>query len=243
MTISHYYFEFPDRQSDFHYSLKDRPENSMHAPENAPDPPAWTRLDCHRCAHCPLSEQGTAYCPAALDMVEIVEKFAESNSYDRVTLFIARGIQKHSTVTDLQTALAYLFPFVLLKSACPFAPLLRPLEKFIKPFPDLDDTIFYLLSFELVKQRCSTGDSDSAGGSSIAIANDSRNITMTLHGLLRRLRAASRNDANINGIIKDIQWSYCLMHSQNMILDRLRSYFIEERQASYSQPQLQSLDV
>lgn len=225
MTTSHYYFEFPDRQRDFYYVLEDGTAEVKNSPENSGILPAWTRLSCHRCPHCPLSEQDVDYCPTALNMVRIVEKFSECNSYDKVTLFITNGIQKHSTVTDLQTALAYLFPFILMKSTCPYASLLRPLEKFIKPFPDLDDVLFYLLAFDLVKKRVSAGDSDSTVDPDDGVNKDSYNITMTLHGLLNRLRAASRNDANINGIIKDIQWSYCMLHSQNFILDRMKQYF------------------
>jgi hypothetical protein len=228
MTIRHYYFEFAEWQKDFCYVLEDGPSMVKESPEKPFTPPTWTRLNCHRCSHCPLSGQDADFCPPAVDMVPIVERFSECNSFDKVTLYITSGVQKHSTVTDLQTALAYLFPFVLLRSACPYAPLLRPLEKFIKPFPDLDDTMFYLLSFDLVKKRVSARDSDSMGELDHKVNKDSHNITMTLHGLLNRLRTASRNDANINGIIKDIQWSYCVLHSQNLILDRLKLYFTGE---------------
>lgn len=163
MTTSEYYFEFADKRDDFSYIVDEQIPEEEGLPKSSATFPDWTRLECHRCSHCPLSVPDNHYCPPALNMVKLVERFSEYNSFETVTLHVTNGAQKHSTTTDLQTALAYLYPVILLRSACPYAPLLRPMEKFIKPFPDLDDALFYALSFDLIKKRISAGGPDSPG--------------------------------------------------------------------------------
>jgi hypothetical protein len=228
MMGSKYYFEFPDKGKDFSYAVEEEIVEGKAPLEGTAAFPAWTRLECHRCSHCPLAVQYVPYCPPALNMVKLVEKFSDCNSFEPVTLHVVNGVQKHSTTTDLQTALAYLYPVILLRSACPYAPLLRPMEKFIKPFPDLEDALFYSLSFELIKKRLFDGGFGTSNVEDECVSKDFYNIAMAFHGLLNRLRAASHNDANINAIIKDIQWSYNILHSQESILDRLKPYFTED---------------
>lgn len=225
MTVSEYYFEFADKKDNFSFVVREEFPEGEGLPKSTASFPGWTRLECHRCSHCPLSVQDAPYCPPALSMVKLVERFSECNSFETVTLHVRAGVQKHSTTTDLQTALAYLYPVILLRSACPYAPLLRPMEKFIKPFPDLDDALFYALSVDLIRKQISAAASSSPSVVDNSVNKDSYNIAMAFHGLLNRLRAASHNDANINAIIKDIQWAYGILYSQARILDRLKPYF------------------
>lgn len=235
MTISHYHFEFQDQHQDFFYVVEEEMVDVKDSPQRSATLPAWTRLNCRQCSHCPLSDQVVHYCPPTLNMIRLVERFSECNSYDEVTLHVSTGNQKHSIKTDLQTALAHLYPVILFKSSCPYAYLLQPMERFIKPFPDLEDVSFYALSFELIKKRLLDVAPNSSGTVDINVNKDQYNVTMVFHGLLGRLRVASHNDANINAIIKDIQWMYSVLHTPGYIMECLKPYFSGEHVLNPSQ--------
>lgn len=223
MTVNQFYFEFANRRNDFFCDVEEEMIEMSNLSERTETLPEWTHLDFQRCPHCTLSEQDCRYCPPALGMVKIVQRFSESVSFEIVTLHITSTTQKHSITTDLQTALAYLYPAILLKSDCPYAHLLRPMEKFFKPFYSFEDVLFYVLSFDLIKKCIADGGPDASDA-----AEDDRNpynLATAFHGLLNRVRTASHNDANINAIFKNIQWSCSVLHSRQHILERMKPYF------------------
>jgi hypothetical protein len=59
----------------------DRPSASGYLPE-------WTRLESDPCPHCPLPKAPGAHCPAAADLVPLVEKFSALSSIDRVDVHV-----------------------------------------------------------------------------------------------------------------------------------------------------------
>ena len=54
-----------------------------HAPES---PPQWTHLDFHQCPNCSLSAQTHPYCPLSVNLVDIVTRFDNVLSYDKVQI-------------------------------------------------------------------------------------------------------------------------------------------------------------
>ena len=215
-----FHFEFIDSSRDYYCTTGG--DGDIACSEENPQMPDWARLQCNRCPHCTLDAERYLYCPPAMGMAPLVEHFARSNSFDKVTLHVIMEAQQHSIITDLQSALAYLYPAILMASACPYAPLIRPLEKFAKPFPDVDDILYYVLSLTDIQKMLQEKQTPAEVP---ALRDTSRDMAQTFLGLLGRLRLASEEDANINAMIKNIQWSYSVLYSRETILNRLRKYF------------------
>lgn len=223
----HYYLEFEDPRRDFHLTIPGFAAGSGARPEaSIPD---WTRLTCHQCTNCPLQYDDAEHCPPARDMIDLVGHFSSSHSYDRCNLHVWTNSMMHTIRTDLQRALAYLYPAVLAASSCPYAPLLSPLTKFGKPFPDMVDMFYYALSFRLIGNFLQ----DDKHFRAEAVAQDSSDafaLAQVLHGLLLRIKQSALSDANVNALVKDIQWSYAGMHPLMFFKKQLGEHFPRQQE-------------
>ncbi len=52
------------------------------------DVPEWTRLSFSKCPNCPLDEKCHSVCPAAISLVDIINIFQSSLSYEHATVTI-----------------------------------------------------------------------------------------------------------------------------------------------------------
>ena len=81
--------------------------------------PFWTRLDYHQCPNCPLKTSEHRYCPAALDIEQIVAAFADVFSHQQVQVEVRTAVRTYVNRTDLQTALRSLMGLTLATGGCP----------------------------------------------------------------------------------------------------------------------------
>lgn len=229
MKYRHYYLEFEDPRMDFHLTIPEHATGSSACPR--PSIPNWVRLTCHQCSNCPLIGENARCCPPAYDMIDLVEHFSGFNSYDRVNLHMWTNSMMHTIRTDLQRALAYLYPAILAGSSCPYAALLSPMTKFGKPFPDMADMFYYALSFRLIGGYLH--DEKNYRAESVALdSSKAFAVAQVLHGLLLRIRESALSDANINALVKDIQWSYAGLHPQMFFRKQLEKYFPERKETT-----------
>lgn len=97
----------------------------------------WTELKYCKCSNCPLDTDRHAFCPIAVNLVEIVDFFRISISYNEVDLLIKteqRGYIKHST---LQQGINSLIGIYMVTSGCPIMNKLRPMVRYHLPFATL----------------------------------------------------------------------------------------------------------
>ena len=50
--------------------------------------PRWARLEQHQCQNCPLNTADDPYCPVALSLVELVERFEQLVSFVKVEVTV-----------------------------------------------------------------------------------------------------------------------------------------------------------
>ena len=222
MANTFYYLEFTDSKMDFHLTIPDHAACPNDRPKSAV--PDWARLSCHQCSHCKLTGVSAEYCPPACDMIDLVEHFSNSHSYDTVHLHMWKNGEMHTIRTDLQRALSYLYPAILASSACPYAVLLSPMKKFGKPFPDLEDFLFYALSFGLIRNYLHD-DQNRKTEDMLPASDQAHTVALIFHGLLLRIRQSSMSDASVNALIKNIQWSWVTLHPKIFLRNHLEKYF------------------
>jgi len=165
------------------------------------DPPAWAHLDHHQCRNCPLNIAEHPYCPVALSLVELVERFEQLVSFAEVEVTVKTRERSYHKITTMQQALSSLVGLHMATSGCPTLDLLKPMARFHQPFATREDTVFraastYLLRQYFRKKRGEPADMNLEGLRAAYQGIHNINVAMA-----DRLRSVSRGDAHINAIV------------------------------------------
>ncbi|OGA18096.1 MAG: hypothetical protein A3H32_11265 [Betaproteobacteria bacterium RIFCSPLOWO2_02_FULL_63_19] len=173
-------------------------------PSAAGDLPAWTLLKEDKCPHCPLPDAPGARCPAAADLVPIVEKFSELSSIDRIDVHVLSQECESRKRTDTQTALRALMGLILATSACPILSRMRPLAHMHMPFATGTEMVYRIVSMH-VFGRFLRGEPAGLDGLRDFFAD----IDKLNRAFAGRLNRAAQRDASINALLA--------LHSHSML--------------------------
>ena len=163
--------------------------------------PAWTRLGFQQCDNCPYQESEVVYCPAALDFAGIAQHFANTASITRADVWVHSRERSYFKNTDMQNILRSLFGLLMATGACPVLSRLKPLAESHLPFASLQETVQRMVGTYLIrqylKQQDAEGDPDWQLQGLRALFREIKTVNLAL---MRRIRQASQDDANINAI-------------------------------------------
>lgn len=162
--------------------------------------PHWAELENHRCSNCPLDPVAVRYCPAALAINEIATRFNSDLSITRVDVQVETINRTYVRNTDLQTCLRSLFGLVMATSGCPVLSKMRAMAVFHLPFSTLEETIFRIVGTYLIKQYLRMRDGEEPDWELKGIGTFYKELGVVNLHLMKRLRAASNQDANVNAI-------------------------------------------
>ncbi|HBT44214.1 MAG TPA: hypothetical protein DEB21_20095 [Rhodospirillaceae bacterium] len=158
-----------------------------------PDPanlPEWTRLDYHKCQHCPLTKQTHPHCPVAALLVDYSQRVGRMVSYAQVDLTVEQGTTTTTAKVSAQEALRSVLGLVMATSGCPHMSFFRPLARYHVPLADMELTILRAMSFYLVGQYFGgkeKPDWDTSFDGLLAIYKNAQEVNK---GMADRLRSA-----------------------------------------------------
>ncbi len=164
--------------------------------------PSWTKLEYNQCDICPLSAETYRYCPTAVDLQEIVEKFSSFLSHKQVAVRVKTSDREYIKTCDIQTGLQSLLGLVMATSACPILSKLGALASFHLPFATTEDTLFRTVGAYLLRQYfilSAGGEPDFTLGELKAIYNKLEELNYSFG---ERIRIASKSDANLNAVVQ-----------------------------------------
>jgi hypothetical protein len=101
-------------------------------------PPPWTRLQFHKCPHCPLEPSTTSLCPLAASLVSIVDRFDGLLSYEKLFVEVRTIERIVSQETTAQRGISSLLGLVFATSGCPHTSFLKPMARFHLPLASAD---------------------------------------------------------------------------------------------------------
>lgn len=191
------------------------------------DLPEWTRLDFHKCPHCPLTSVESGHCPFAAALREPVALLSSIASYEEVDAVVHwRGREIRQTTTS-QRAAGALLGAVSATSGCPHTRPLKAMAWFHWPFSSSDETIYrslgtYLLAQHLRRKHGLEPDWDLDGLRAIY-----RNLRQVNLGMANRLRAAADRDASVNAIILLDLLAADTLYSIDQYEGELDPYFLD----------------
>lgn len=195
-----YKFSFADGSSkEFAVRLDHETLSLIAAPRESY--PTWTALGFMKCANCPLDEAKHARCPIATNLVDLVEFFKDSISYEEADVCVDTGPRQYLSKTSLQKGISALMGIFMVTSGCPIMDRLRPMVDTHLPFATAEETTYRFLCMYLMSQyfRAKHGlrhDLDFKG--LLRVLADIRQVDVDF---CRRLRSIQINDASINALV------------------------------------------
>ncbi len=128
-----YCFNF-DNGIDKTFSLQLDRETLDFANSEINDAPEWAKLSYNKCTNCPLSEIDNNYCPVALNLNNLTEKFNAVVSHESVFVSVTTEDRTYKKRTTIDEALSSLMGIIMATSGCPVLDHLRPMARFHLPF-------------------------------------------------------------------------------------------------------------
>lgn len=114
--------------------------------------PVWTQLANNKCPNCPLNEQETPYCPAAVSVIDVVDFFNQSLSFEEVDVEVETKERRFQKRCSLQEGVGSLMGLYMPASGCPIMAKFRPMARYHLPFASSQETLYRFLSMILLAQ-------------------------------------------------------------------------------------------
>jgi hypothetical protein len=192
-------------------------------PPASGDLPQWTHLDADKCPHCPLPSASGALCPAAADLVPIVDRFSELSSIDRVEVHVVTPQFETRKRTDAQTGLRALMGLILATSACPILSRMRPLAQLHRPFATPTEMVYRIVSMHFYACYLRGVPAGLDGLDELFSSIDRLN-----HAFVRRLKNAVQRDAGINALIALQSHGMLASLSIKQEMENIRAWFQQD---------------
>jgi hypothetical protein len=217
-----YTFAFKDG-SGWSYQLNFDEQHRL-LPAAAADIRPWTRLEYHQCDGCPLKKETTPQCPVARNLDPVVEDSKNAISCQRVRVTVETPNRTYLKDCDTQQGLRSLFGVIMSSSGCPYLDWLRPLGRMHLPFANTDETLFRVLSLQLVAEFLGV-DGSRSGDSSAAINERYAKVRQVNNSFARRIRSYCSADADKNAVASlDVFVELFSLHMENNFMP-LRKLF------------------
>ena len=194
-----YTFQFPDGTARQFDVLLNPDTLELLAPQEGPKP-AWTKLKYFQCENCPLGDD-VDYCPVAVNLSTVVEKFKDSVSFESTTVKVQTAERTHVKEVPLQKGLSSIIGIYMVTSNCPVMDALRPNVRFHLPFASLDETMYRAVAMYLVAQYFRMRRGREPDWELKHLAEDYQAVAVVNRGISDRIRAATAEDANVNAVI------------------------------------------
>jgi hypothetical protein len=194
-----YTFGFDDgRQRRFTVRL-DYETLAMIPAETAPLP-AWTALSFRKCPNCPLDEASHPHCPIAANMVEVVDAFKDSLSYEEVEVRVEAPDRSYAKRTSLQQGVSSLMGIYMVTSGCPILNRLRPMVETHLPFMNADESTYRMMSTYLTAQFFRHRAGEPADWEMKDLLRFLAECRETNSAFCRRLQSLGVRDASLNAM-------------------------------------------
>lgn len=162
-------------------------------------PSEWAKLTNHQCKNCPLSSIEHEFCPVAKNIDAIVDHTKNKLSYEKANVRVQTTERTYVKDCDTQEGLLSLFGLIMPTSGCPHLNWFRPLARFHLPFSSIDETMYRVLSMQLVTSFLNT-ESFSNKLDLEVIKKNYAEIENVNFDFIERIRSHCKGDADVNAV-------------------------------------------
>lgn len=160
----------------------------------------WLQLDTHKCSQCTLKKENHPLCPVAKNLSKYASELFHRHSTDIVSISLWEDSGRHLSLEHipLQDVTGELVRMAVFQSECPIGRRVKKALEFVPPFPtDQETTKAFALFFAM--QQLQTGKKANDVTQEQIIYLDS--LHELFENLSRRVRAITRGDAGVNGVM------------------------------------------
>jgi hypothetical protein len=163
--------------------------------------PAWTRLEHCQCSNCPLKASESPQCPAAVEILPVVNEFQAEDAYQKVDVVVTDDRRTYSKSTTLEEALRSLLGLKMATSGCPVLSELKSMAVHHLPFASSDEFIMrsvshYLLQQYLAKRNHQEPDWDLKG-----LVERNQRLQLVNQALWQRIHSVCKGDSNLKALL------------------------------------------
>lgn len=195
-----YRFTFPDRSEHVVDVLLEDDTLQLQLPARR-GPPEWTELGYHQCDNCPLKAKEHPRCPAALVLLEMVDRFKDFNASQTVDIEIRTQRRTYSRRGPLSLGMSSLVAVCLPTCGCPVLDKLRPMVFTHLPFASLQQNLHRQLASYMLAQyfRFRRGlEPDWEMKGMVTLSEDIHSVN---RNLCQRISSACPKDATVNAVV------------------------------------------
>ena len=185
----------------------------------------WTRLGTHQCKVCPLKTSDSPFCPAAIDLEQVVEQFKGISSFEVVTVEVTTAQRTYTRRCDVQTGLRSLIGLLMSTSQCPWFRQLRGLAQTHLPFANLEETLFRVVGAYLAQQYFVAKEGGTPDFELHRLEELYNGLSVANESFKLRLEFASTQDANVNAVCALSVMSQGVSFFLSEQLHQLRAHF------------------
>ena len=202
------------------------PERAPGATSDGEPHPCWTHLDYHQCPNCPLKASEHRYCPAALDIEQIVAAFGDVFSHHQVQVEVRTDERTYLKRTDVQTALRSLMGLCLATGGCPVLSRMKGPARLHMPLATVEETLFRMVGAYLIGQYIAAHEGGTPDWDLKGLTRFYAELQDVNSSIKCRLDAAAEKDANINAVVLLMGISMLVSFSLEQQLFELKPFMI-----------------
>ena len=193
---------------------------------NPPAPADWTQLNYNKCPNCPLDEKKHPQCPIAANLVDVVNFFKDLVSYEKTYMMIESGNRNFIGKVSLQEGIKSLVGVYMVTSGCPVMDHLRPMLRVHLPFPNMEESVYRLISMYLMAQYFLFREGKKPDWELRKLLSLCNEVQTVNRSFFKRLRGLKVKDASLNALVAlDSIAAYTASFLEDNNLEDMRNLF------------------
>lgn len=188
-------------------------------------PPGWTALAFHQCPHCPYTAEQRPHCPAAVNLIPLLQRLDHLASYDQMNVEVITVERCITQKTTAQRAISSFMGLLIAASHCPHTHFFKPMARFHLPLASEDETIYRATANFMLAQYLRKDDNPNPDYTLAGLNTIYRNMQTVNRAMAERLRATAQTDSSINAIILLDMYAKSVPYVIRRDLEELRPLF------------------
>lgn len=217
-----YNFEFQDDRR-IEFKVTDKPE-----PIKGPLP-SWTRLEHCQCSNCPLKSADSPQCPAAVEILPVVNAFQAEDAYQHVKVTVSDERRSYSKETTLEEALRSLLGLKMATSGCPVLSELKSMAVHHLPFASTDEFIMRSVSHYLLQQYFERRNHKEPDWDLKGLVERNQRLQLVNQALWQRIHSVCKGDSNLKALLNFFSMASSVSFSLESQLRKLEAKISRDR--------------
>lgn len=195
-----------------------------------PEPADWVALNYCQCSNCPLKKSEHKYCPAALDIQQVVNDFRAQPAFQKVSVKVKGGDRNYEKRTGLEEGLRSLMGLILATSRCPILSELKPMAVNHLPFSSNDEFIMRSVSIYLLHQYFNMRANLKPDWELSGLVERNKRLQLVNQALWQRIHSACESDSNLKALLSFFSMSSSVSFSLESQLSKLKSHLVSGKE-------------